>query len=134
MTSSIRRAVLLLTLFALGACAEPRWLPLPGSQIKTLMFGATARGTDVGGGAWVMWIAPEGKAMFRGSNADGSALTDSGIARIDGDQLCVDWQKKDQPFCQVIYDDRGGNRYRAYSPELTLNSHFTVVPGNADNL
>jgi hypothetical protein len=106
MTSKIRCAVLLLALITLGACAEPRWLPLSNDRIKATLFGATARGTDVGGGGWVMWIAADGSAKFRGSNADGSPLLDSGMAKIDGDQLCVEWQKKDQPFCQVIYDDR----------------------------
>ncbi|HUB15332.1 MAG TPA: hypothetical protein VMB34_25505 [Acetobacteraceae bacterium] len=135
MPARFRSTLPLLVLVLLGACAENRWLPLSGQTIQAEMFGKTALGTDAGGGNWTMWIAPDGKAVFRGSNGNGTELVDNGTARIDGDSLCVQWQKMhaDEPFCQVIYTDRGLS-YRAYSPDLTLNSHFTLVPGNPDKL
>jgi hypothetical protein len=136
MTLSIRSALFLLVLPGLAACAEPRWLPVTGSNIQAAFFGNTVRGTDVAGGKWTMWIASDGKAVFRGSNADGTPLADAGTAKIDGDQLCVAWQKMhdQQPFCEVIYVDRTGQDYRAYTPELNLNANLVLAAGNADNL
>ena len=135
MPALLRSTLPLFILLVLGACAENRWLPLAGPDIQADLFGKTALGTDPGGGKWTMWISADGKAAFRGMNSDGTPLVDSGTAKIDGDSLCVQWQKMhaDEPFCQVIYTDRGLS-YRAYSPDLTLNSHFTLVPGNPGKL
>jgi len=123
----IRSALLLIALCALAACGEPRWLPLAGDDIHSLMFGNTAEGTDAGGAKWTLSIASDGKAVLESAKRGGT-----GTAAIDGDTICLQLKgmPDGQPDCDTVYASDDGHDYRVYTPDQKLVARFSIHPGN----
>jgi hypothetical protein len=115
-----------------GAAQAPKGRPLSGPEIGGALLGNTLSGKSPTGEGWIMWIAPDGKMIVRGTTQNGSMFGDIGAGTVKGDRWCVTWEllRQGQPLCLTVVKD--GDQYRNYAPDGHLESTYTIRPGNPE--
>jgi hypothetical protein len=115
-----------------GAAQAPKGRPLSGAEIGAALVGNTLSGKSPTGEGWIMWIAPDGKMIVRGTTQNGSMFGDIGAGTVKGDRWCVTWEllRQGQPMCLTVVKD--GDLYRNYAPDGHLESTYTIRQGNPE--
>ena len=115
-----------------GAAETPQGRTLSGPEIGAALVGNTLSGKSPTGEGWIMWIAPDGKMIVRGTTQNGSMFGDIGTGTVKGDRWCVTWEllRQGQPMCLTVVKD--GDQYRNYAPDGHLESSYTIRPGNPE--
>jgi hypothetical protein len=126
-----------LVFVALGgiAGAQTQYGPrLTEAEIRGALFGNTMVGQSADGTKWTMFNAADGALHMVGTTPNGAAIDDRGQVTMVDNQWCRAFRTLGAGARRCANVHRLGDRFTNLNADGTINSTYTVKPGNPDRL